>query len=137
MYAFDRALLEQLAGRAPELFMHYGELEHSAGTSEGYQFSSGGAQFLAYLTGDPGARRVVFWRLDGSHRTSYGDVRLKTLLRDYRGRRGWHCHLAIDGNEEAPIETMVGMTPAETAALAAWAQAAALGRAESLVIHEL
>lgn len=130
-YAFNRGVLTQMAERNLDLFLRLDQ-EHTAPISDGYPFQAGGLQFVAFLVGNPGTRRVVFWRVEGELRKSYGDVQLAVLLRDYRVRGAWHGYLAINGDEDAPIETMVGLTPGEITALAAWAQAAALGRTESV-----
>lgn len=130
-YAFNRRTLEQMFAKNPDFFAVVAD-EPAIPNSEAYRFSAGGADFLAFLVGEPGSRRVEFWRVDGGPRISYGDVLLSVLLRDYRVRNAWHGHLAIHGNEEAPIETMVELPLPEIAALAAWAQTTALGRVESI-----
>lgn len=135
-YAFNRRTLEQMFAKNPDFFGSAAD-QPTIPNGEAYQFSAGGADFLAFLVGEPGSRRVEFWRVDGGPRISYGDVPLRVLLRDQRVRTAWHAHLAIHGNEEAPIETMVELPLHEIAALAAWAQASALGRTESKVAHEL
>ncbi len=131
-YVFNIRLLEQLAASTPVLFGEQGEEPgHEAHDVYRFQVSAGGAQFLACLVGDPGFRRVVFWRVDGQ-RESYGEVALKVLLCDLSARGGWHCHLMPNGDPDVPHEQMFDLTLEEVAQLATWAQNAALGRVESL-----
>lgn len=74
----------------------------------------------------------MFWRTDGP-RTNYGDVSLKTLLRDPRVQGGWHCHLLPNGNPDAPFEQMYRLNSEEVDQLATWAENAALGRNRSWI----
>lgn len=130
-YTFNRAVLEHLAACTPDLFA-----EQQAGLpvelEDAYRFTVDGAQFLAVLVGEPGARRVVFWRVDGQ-RASYGDVPMQVLLRDLRVRGCWHCHLLPNGEADVPREEMFELSLEEVDRLKTWAQNAALGRVESLV----
>lgn len=130
-YSFNVGLLEQLVTCSPDLFEDYASGVLSE-TADVYRFESSGAHFVAHLVGTPGARRVVFWRVDEAC-MSYGDVELRTLLRDPRVRGGWHCHLLPRGNPDVPYEQIFCLSSEVVAALAAWAQSAALGRVESLI----
>jgi len=129
-YAFNQGLLERLVACTPDLFS-----EPRAGLTtepdDAYCFTVNGARFLAVLVGMPGARCVVFWRVDGEH-ANYGDVPLKVLLCDPRSRGGWHCHISPHGDPDVPYEQMFRLTREDVALLANWAQNAALGRVESL-----
>lgn len=130
-YSFNLSLLEHLAACTPDLFA-----EPQGGATEGlddaYRFIVNDAHFLAVLVGKPGARRVVFWRVDRRHE-NYGDVSLKVLLCDPRTRGGWHFHLTPHGNPDVPYEQVFGLSSDQGTDLATWAQNTALGRVESLV----
>lgn len=130
-YAFNAGLLEQLAACSPDLFWGQDQV-HGDRFDQAYRFAVDGTQFVACLIGEPGARRVVFWRVDGVC-ANYGDVPLKVLLLDLRVRGSWHCHLLPNGNPDVPLEQMYHLTFDDVALLANWAQNAALGRVESLV----
>lgn len=130
-YVFNIGLLKHLAACSPDLFADQ-RVERGDQVGEIHHFAVGSAQFLACLVGEPGSRRVVFWRVDGEL-ANYGDVALKTLLCDTRTRGGWHCHLSPHGDPDVPYDQMFRLAQENVAQLANWAQNAALGRVESLV----
>lgn len=131
VYVFNRELLEHLAACTPDLFARL-DAEAVAEMGDVNRFTINEAQFLAMLVGAPGARRIVFWRVDGAH-AYYGDVPLKVLLRDPRVRECWHFHLTPDGEADVPYEQVFGLSRDQGIALASWAQNTALGRVEGLV----
>ncbi|SFU99416.1 hypothetical protein SAMN04489707_106314 [Paenacidovorax caeni] len=126
-YEFDRQRLAQCLASVPDLFQ---EAPQISGPTHRFT-SEGRSCMVAELAGRPGKRRVRFYReaKDGLH--DYGSVPLHQLLWPWRLQGGWDATVypVVENEDDYPEE----IYPGEFEKLQQWAQAAALGRVESVV----
>lgn len=128
-YRFNRLRLEAMAkrpGQTPDIFDSFEEAEPS------YRFTSEGrARMVAQLTGQPGRRRLRFYREAQEGLRDYGEVALSDVLKPWRMDEGWDAVLypTVELEDDYPEEIF----PGEFEKLQQWAQATALGRTESVV----
>lgn len=132
-YRFNRTRLQAMAthaGNSADLFDHAQECLAT------HRFvSEGGASMVAQLVGKPGQRRVQFFRETADGLRDYGQVALAHVLRPWRWRwqqeGSWDTVLypVVELEDDYPEEIF----PEEFEKLQQWAQAAALGRIESVI----
>lgn len=131
-YRFNLTRLQAMAthaGNSADLF------DHAPECVAAHRFvSEGGAPMVAKLVGQPGRRRVQFFRETAGGLRDYGQVALAHLLRPWRWRwqqeGSWDAVLypVVELEDDYPEEIF----PGEFEKLQQWAQATALGRIESL-----
>lgn len=132
-YRFNRTRLQALATHAGSSVDLFDLAQECVG---GFRFlSEGGAPMVARLIGQPGQRRVQFFRETATGLRDYGQVALAHVLRPWRWRwqqeGSWDTVLypVVELEDDFPEEIF----PGEFEKLQQWAQAAALGRTESVV----
>lgn len=131
-YRFNLTRLQAMAthaGHSADLF------DHGETIVVGHRFvSEGGAPMVAQLVGQPGQRFVQFYRDAPDGLRDYGRVALAHVLRPWRWRwqqeGSWDTVLypVVELEDDYPEEIF----PGEFEKLQQWAQAAALGRIESM-----
>ncbi|WP_028605535.1 hypothetical protein [Ottowia thiooxydans] len=126
-YEFVRERISQLLASVPDLFR-----ESPLLTGPTHHFvSEGRARMVAELVGRPGQRCVQFYREAEEGLRDYGSVSLADLLKPWRLDGQWDAvtHPLVDLEDDYSEEIF----PGEFEKLQQWAQAAALGRMESVV----
>lgn len=126
-YEFDLERVARRLAAVPDLFQ---EAPRISGPIHRF-ISEGRARMLAELVGRPGQRRVQFYREAADGLRNYGWVSLADLLKPWRLKGHWDAvtYPVVELEDDYPEEIF----PGEFERLQQWAQAAALGRTESVV----
>lgn len=127
LYEFNRERIADCLAAVPDLFQEPPKI-----TGPTHRFvSEGRARMVAELVGRPGQRRVQFYREADDGLRDYGSVALTDLLKPWRLKGQWDAvtYPVVELEDDYPEEIF----PGEFEKLQQWAQAAALGRMESVV----